>query len=87
MQLRAQHAKEWDERHAEHGVSQMSVARSVEQDRVRSIALVAAGKEVFCMLMQAAPRQPDIGPKTLQVFVDGHWRFRFTTCGGVECMG
>ena len=32
MQLRARHAKGWDERHAEHGMSQTSVAQSVEQD-------------------------------------------------------
>ena len=41
MQLRARHAKEWDEWHAEHGMSQTSVAQSVEQDRWRSVALAA----------------------------------------------
>ena len=55
MQLRARHAKEWDERHAEHGVSQTSVVQSVEQDRMRSIALAAVGRDVLCLLMQATP--------------------------------
>ena len=55
MQLRAQHAKEWDDLHAEHGTSQTLVARSVEEHRVRSIALAAAGKDAFCVLMQVAP--------------------------------
>ena len=41
MLLRARHATEWDERHAEHGMSQTSVAQSVEQDRLRSVALAA----------------------------------------------
>ena len=41
MQLRAQHAKEWDEPHVEHGMSQALVAQSVEQERLRSIALAA----------------------------------------------
>ena len=45
MQLRARHTKEWDERHAEHGMSQTSVAQSVEQDGLRSIALAASGKD------------------------------------------
>ena len=53
MQLRARHAKEWDERHAEHGMSQTSVAQSVEQDRLRSAALAAPGKNALCVLMQA----------------------------------
>ena len=86
MQLRARHAKEWDERHAEHGMSQTGVARSVEQDKMRSIALVAAGRDALCVLMQAAPRQPDGGPKTLQAFVDAHWQFQFAASGGVECV-
>ena len=86
MQLRAQQAKKWDEQHAEHGMSQTLVTRSVEQDRVRSIPLAAAGKDAACMLMQAAPRQPYSGPKTLQAFVDAHWQFQFTACGGIECV-
>ena len=86
MHFRARHAKEWDERHAEHGVSQTSVAQSVEQDSMRSIALAIAGTDVLCMFMQAAPRQPDTGPKTLQAFVDAHWQYQFTICGGVECV-
>ena len=51
VQLRAGHAKEWDERHAEHGMSQTSVAQSVEQDKMRSIAFAAAGRVALCMLM------------------------------------
>ena len=84
LQLRARHAKELDERHAEHGITQTSVAQSVEQDRMRSIALAAARRDALCMLMQAAPKQPDSGPKTLQAFVDAHWQYQFTTCGGFE---
>ena len=86
MLLRARHAKEWDERHVEHGMSQTSAAQSVEQDRMRSIALVAAGRDVLCMLMQVAPMQPDSGMKTLQAFVDAHWLYQFATCRGVECV-
>ena len=41
MQLRARHAKEWDARHADDGMSPSSVAQSVEQDRLRSVALAA----------------------------------------------
>ena len=41
MQLRARHAKEWDARHADLGMSQSSLAQSVEQDRLRSVALAA----------------------------------------------
>ena len=67
MQLRAQHAKEWDARHAEHGMSQSSVAQSVEQDWLRSVALAASGKDALCVLMQATPMQLDSGPKTLQM--------------------
>ena len=51
MQLRARHAKQWDVRHAEHGMSQTSVAQSVEQDRLRSVALAASGKDALCVLM------------------------------------
>ena len=86
MQLRARQAKEWDERHADRGMSQTSVARSVEQDRVRSIALAAAAKAALCMLMQAAPRQPDNAPKTVPALVDAHWQFQVTICGGVGCV-
>ena len=86
MQLRARHAKEWDERHAEHGMSQTSVAQSVEHDRLRHVALAASGKHALCVLMQAAPMQLDSGPKTLQAFVAAHWRYQFTTRGGVECV-
>ena len=57
MQLRAQPAKEWDERHAEHGMSQTSMAQSMEHDRLRSIALAASGKDALCVLMQATPMQ------------------------------
>ena len=71
-QLSAWHAKELDERLAEHGASQTSVAQLVEHDSMLSIALAAAGRDVLCMLMQSAPRQPDSGPKTLQAFVDAH---------------
>ena len=74
MQRRARHAKEWDERHAEHGMSQMSVAHSLEQDRLQSIALAASGKDALCVLMQGTPMQLDSGPKTLQPFVDAHWQ-------------
>ena len=86
IQLRARYAKEWAGRHAEHGMSQTSVAQSVEQDKMRSIALAAAWRDVLCMLMQAPPMQPDSGTKTLQAFVDAHWQCRFTTCGDVECV-
>ena len=75
MQLRARHAKEWDARHAEHGMSQSSVAQSVEQDRLRSVALAASGKDALCVLMQATPMQLDSGPKTLQMFVAAHWQY------------
>ena len=51
MHFRARHAKEWDERHAEHVMSQTSVAQPVEQDMMRSIALAAIGRDVLCMLM------------------------------------
>ena len=84
MHFRARHAKEWDERHAEHGMSQTTVAQSVEQGRLRSIALPASGKDALWVLMQATPMQLDSGPKTLQAFVDAHWQYQFTTCGGVE---
>ena len=86
MQLRARHAKEWDARHAEHGMSQSSVAQSVEQDKLRSVALAASRKDALCVLMQATPMQLDSGPKTLQMFVATHWQYRFTTSGGVECV-
>ena len=85
MQLSARYAKEWDERHAEPGMSKTSVAQSVEQDRLRSIALAASGKDALCVLMQATPMQRDSGPKTLQAFVDAHWQYQFRTSGGVEC--
>ena len=86
LQLRARHAKEWDDPHAQHGRSQTSVARSVEQDRMRSIALATTGRDVLCVLMQVAPRQPDSGPKTVQAFVDACWQFPFIACGGDECV-
>ena len=86
MQLRARHAKEWDERYAEHGMSQTSLAQSVEQDRMRCIALAGAEQDALCMLIQATPRQPDSSPKTLQAFEDAHWQYQLTTCGGVECV-
>ena len=86
MQLRARHAKEWDARHAEHGMSQSSVAQSVEQDRLRSVALAASGKDALWVLMQATPMQLDSGPKTLQMFVAAHWQYQFTTSGGIECL-
>ena len=86
MQLRARHAKESDERHGEHGMSQTSVAQSVEQDRLRTIALAASGKDALCVLMQATPMQLDSAPKTLQAFVHAHWHYQFMTCGGVECV-
>ena len=86
MQVRAHHAKEWDERHAEHGMSGTSVAQLVDQDRLWTIALDASGKDALCVLMQATPMQLDSGPKTLQVFVDAHWQYQFTTSGGVECV-
>ena len=86
MQLRARHAKEWDARHVEHGMSQSSVAQSVEQDRLRSVALAASGKDALCVLMQATPMQLDSAPKTLQMFVAAHWQYRFTASGGIECV-
>ena len=86
MQLRARHAKEWDEGHAEHAMSQTSMAQSVERDRLRSVALAASGKDALCVLMQATPMQLDNGPKTLQTFVAAHWQYQFTTSGGVECV-
>ena len=86
MQRRARHAKECDERHAEHAMSQTSVAQSVQQDRLRSIALAASGKDALCVLLQAAPMRLDGGSKTLQAFVDAHWQYQFTTSGGVECV-
>ena len=67
-------------------MSQSSVAQAVEQDRLRSVALAASGKDALCMLMQATPMQLDSGPKTLQMFVAAHWQYRFTTSGGVECV-
>ena len=63
-----------------------SVAQLVKHDRMLSIALVAAGRDALCMLMQVARMQPDSGPKTLRAFVHAHWQYRFTTCGGVECV-
>ena len=84
MQLRVRHAKEWDARHAEHGMSQSSVAQSVEQDRLRSVALAALGKDALCVLMQATPMQLDSGPKTLQMSVAARWQYQFTTSGVVE---
>ena len=53
--LRGRHAKEWDVRHAEHGMSQSSMAQSVEQDRLRPVAWAASGKDALCVLMQATP--------------------------------
>ena len=38
------------------------------------------------MLMQAAPRQPDSAPHTLQAVVDAHWQIEFAACGGVACV-
>ena len=67
-------------------MSQSSVAQSVEQDRLRSVALAASGKDTLCVLMQATPMQLDGGPKTLQMFVAAHWQYQFTTSGGVECV-
>ena len=69
MQLKAQQAKDWDERHAEHGMSQTSMAYSVEQERVRSTALAptiapplcatqgpsGAGDKNMTMLAQSMP--------------------------------
>ena len=86
MQLRARHAKQWDERHAEHGMSQTSVAQSVEQDMLRSVALPASEKDALCVRMQATPMHLDSGPKTIQTFVAAHWQYQFTTSGGVECV-
>ena len=45
MQLRARHAKEWDERHVEHGMSQTSMAHSVaaRQDAVYCIGCSREG--------------------------------------------
>ena len=54
-------------------MSQSSVEQSVEQDRLRSVALAASGKDTLCVLMQATPMQLDSGPKTLQMFVAAHW--------------
>ena len=51
MQPRARHAKEWDARHAQHGMSQSSVAHLLEQDRLRYVALAASGKDALCVLM------------------------------------
>ena len=86
MHLRARHAKEGDVRHAEHGMSQPSVVQSVEQDKLRSVALAASGKDALCVIMRATPMQVDSGPKTLQTFVAAHWQYQFTTSGGVECV-
>ena len=52
----------------------------MEQGNLWSIALAVLGKDVLCMLMQAAPMQQDSGPKTLQASVDAHWHHQFTTC-------
>ena len=73
VHLQARHEKEWDERHAGQGMSHRSVAESIEQDRNRSAALVAARSNAFCVMIGAAPKQRTVGPKTLQAFVDGHW--------------
>ena len=86
MPPRAHQASEIDERHAEHGMSQTSVAWSLEQNRVRSIALAAARKDALYMLMYAVARQPDSGSKTLEAFLGGHWQFQSTTCGGFSCV-
>ena len=86
MQLRARHAKDRDERHAQHGISQTSVAQSVEEDMLRSVTFPAYGKDALCVLMQATPMQLDSGPRTLQTFVAAHWQYQFTTSGGVECV-
>ena len=67
-------------------MSQSSVAQSVEQDRLRSVALAASGKDTLCVLMQATPMQLDSGPKTLQMFVAAHWQHQFTASGGIECV-
>ena len=67
-------------------MSQSSVAQSVEQDTLRSVALAASGKDALCVLMQATPMQLDSGPKTLQMFVAAHEQYHFTTSGGVECV-
>ena len=58
----------------------------MEQDRLRSVALAASGKDALCVLMQATPMQLDSGPKTLQTFVAAHWQYEFATSGGVECV-
>ena len=86
VHLGARHEKEWDERHAGHGISHRSVAEAIAQDGARSAALAAAGSNAFCVMMGAAPKQPIAGPKTLQAFVDGHWQWRFTVAGGVMCI-
>ena len=86
MQFRDRHANHWDEQHAEHGMSRTLVAWSVEQDRMRSIALAVVGKDALCVLMEASPRQLDNGAKALQAFVDTHGQLEFTESGGVECV-
>ena len=55
VHLRARHEKEWDERHAGQGMSHRSVAESIEQDRARSAALAAMGRNAFSVMMGAAP--------------------------------
>ena len=36
--------------------------------------------------MGAAPKQRTVGPKTMQVFVDGHWQLQLTAEGGEMCI-
>ena len=79
--FRARHAKEWDELHVEHCMSQTSVAQSVEHDKLRSVALAASGKDALCVLMQATPMELDSGPKTLQTFVDALWQYQLRQVG------
>ena len=70
MNLKACQVKQWDKQHAKHGMSQASVARSVVQGKERSMAVAAVGRDALCILMQAAFKQLDGAPKTLQAFAD-----------------
>ena len=52
--------------------------------RQGAVHCIGCNRDELCMLMQAAPRHPDSGPKTLQAFVDALWQLEFTSCGGFE---
>ena len=76
MHLGARQAKQWDAQHAKHGVSQASLARCVEQDRVQSIALAAAERDGLRVVRHADPMHQRMLQRHYK-HLDAHWQFWF----------